>query len=553
MEWLAEDYRKYGLQPSVEPVPIPSGPRDVASALDAAVADKPFAEALVGRYSRFSFREYDAAINATAAYLVEMGLRPGDRVAASAANHPEIVIAFFASMRLGAIWVGINRRLAPAEKRFLLKDAEVRILLTDDEVSAELSRYSDDLTLHAMASIEATDPQSDWQQGLKRHIEARRPDVRIDPWAPAAIAYTSGTTGFPKGVVHSQHNIMLVPAVQQAEVPASDLAAFRYGTTTPLSILNLMILGPVAAARAGCTHVCMDRVDPAGVAEWIGKEKISVTNCAPTTAYDMLTRPDIKQEDLRSLTRLSVGGATVPEKLPTLYYERFGCLPRVGYGLTEAPTGVAASLENADPDAPARPQGEIGPPLPQFEIEILDDDGAVLDARMSGEICIRAARTGEFAGVYRPALGYWRNGEATAKLLRGGWLHTGDIGFKDEAGNLHIQDRRSDVIIRGGSNIYPAEVERVIRMDRRIADCAVIGKPDIRLGHAVVAFIQPIATALQDEDLRENLAALCAENLARYKHPVEWHVVEEMPRNTAGKIVKAELKDRLEPEEPAQT
>lgn len=546
MKWTPEAYREYGLKPSDDPRAIPFGPRDAASALDEAVRTRPDEEALVGRYSRFTFREYDRAINAAAAVLTEAGVTSGDRIGASGGNYPEIVIAFFAAMRLGAIWVGINRRLAPAEKRFLLKDAGVKVLLAEDEVIAELASSLDSTDVGSVISIEPSNAESQWNVALRRHENAPRPDVVIDPWAPAAIAYTSGTTGFPKGVVHSQHNIMLVPAVNQTVADPIDTENQRYGTTLPLTILNLMILGPVSAARANCPHVCMDRVDAAGIAEWVAAERITVTACAPTTAYDLLTRPDIDPDALRTLAKLSVGGATVPEKLPSLYYQRFGSLPRVGYGLTEAPTGVAASLEDGDPNAPPRPQGEIGPPMAQLEIQILDEQGNSVAQGESGEICVRAQQEGEFAHLYQPALGYWRNAEATEKLLRGGWLHTGDEGFIDQAGNLHIQDRRTDVIFRGGSNIYPAEVERVLRLDRRVVDCAVLGKADSRLGQVVAVFVQPIASALHDDTLQAGLEALCAENLARYKHPVEWHFIEEMPRNSAGKIVKPQLKERLE-------
>ena len=540
MDWTPETYRQYGLRPSLDPVPIPTGPRDIGSALATAATHRPDAEGLVSRHARFTFREYDQAVDAAAAFLWDLGLRPGDRVAASAGNHAEIVLAFFAAMRLGAIWVGINRRLAPAEKRFLLRDAEVSLLLAEDEVLAEIAAAPADLGLTATVSLEPGNPAGAWSRGLAAHAGARRSTVRIDPWAPAAIAYTSGTTGFPKGAVHSQHNMMLVSAVAQDEIEPAVLAARRYGTTTPLTILNLMILGPIAAARAQAAHICMDRMDAVGVAEWIGREKITTTTCAPTTAYDMLTRPEIRAEDLKSLEQLAVGGATVPEKLPALYLERFGCLPRVGYGLTEAPTGVSGSEGKAD-----APQGEIGLPQPQLEVEILDDDGNVVPSGESGEICVRAARTGPFAGLYRPTLGYWRNAEATDRLLRGGWLHTGDVGFKAPDGVLNIQDRRTDVIIRGGSNVYPAEVERVLRLDNRIADCAVLGKSDARLGQVVVAFVQPVRGAQDQAMLVPELEALCRENLARYKHPVEWHVVEELPRNAAGKILKPKLSERL--------
>lgn len=540
MEWTAEIYREYGLRPSANPRPIPTGPQDVSTALALAAASRPDAEALVGRHARFTFGAFDHAVNAAAGFLWQLGLRPGSRLAVSAGNHPEIVVAFFAVMRLGAIWVGINRNLAPVEKRFLLQDSGALILLAEDAVLSELAAYHAELGLTVTVSLEPSNTQSAWRQGLMAHAGAARPDVRIDPWAPAAIAYTSGTTGFPKGAVHSQHNMMLVPAAQQLGIDPATLAARRIGSTMPLTTLNLMILGPVAAARAMCAHICMDRTDTAGIAEWIGHERITITNCVPTTTYDLLTRPDIRPEDLRSLEQLSVGGSMVPEKLPPLYFERFGCLPRIVYGLTEAPTGVAANTGETPYG-----QGAIGRPLAQFEIEILDDGGQAVAPGVSGEICLRAARTGPLAGIYQPTLGYWKNQTATDRLLRDGWLHTGDIGFKDEAGVLHIQDRRSDVIIRGGANIYPAEVERVLRMDHRVADCAVLGMADERLGQVAVAIVEPVLAARHDETLLPRLEDLCHDNLARYKQPAEWHVIEEMPRNIASKIIKPALKEWL--------
>jgi acyl-CoA synthetase (AMP-forming)/AMP-acid ligase II len=160
-----------------------------------------------------------------------------------------------------------------------------------------------------------------------------------------------------------------------------------------------------------------------------------------------------------------------------------------------------------------------------------------------GEVCVGPADEGEWAGVYTPMLGYWGKPDATAEALRDGWLHTGDLGHLDERGNLFIADRRNDLIIRGGANVYPAEVERVLHAHPHVADCAVIGRPDARLGEIVVAFVQPVAGVELD---REALAAHCRAELARYKVPVEWHPVDEFPRNAMRKIVKPELRRLLE-------
>jgi long-chain acyl-CoA synthetase len=317
------------------------------------------------------------------------------------------------------------------------------------------------------------------------------------------------------------------------------------GTALPMTILNLMILGPVAAALAGATHVSMDRIDAAGVAEWLAHEPITNLALVPSIVRDLLADPDLDPKVLSRMRHLVAGAAVVPEGLSALYEARFGKKMTVGYGLTESPTGVAGGNDDT-PDV----QGAIGVPLVHVEVGILDENGDELPRGESGEICFRAARTGPLAEVYSGPLGYWRRPEATAELLAGGWVHTGDVGRMDETGQLFIEGRRSELIIRGGANIYPAEVERVLRMDKRVKDCAVLGKADARLGEIVAAFVETNAPADQ-AGLVTELRALCEREIAAYKIPVEWRVVDELPRNAMGKVVKPLLRERLEAEVPA--
>jgi acyl-CoA synthetase (AMP-forming)/AMP-acid ligase II len=187
----------------------------------------------------------------------------------------------------------------------------------------------------------------------------------------------------------------------------------------------------------------------------------------------------------------------------------------------------------------------IGRPLFHLEVAILDDAGSPAQPGTRGEICVRAACDGSWANVYTPALGYWGNAQATAELLRDGWLHTDDIGYLDEAGQLYIQGRHGDVISRGGANVYPAEVERVLRQEPGLADCAVTGVPDARLGQTVAAYIQP-TPGVTGAELAERLRQRCATEIARYKTPVHWIVVGAIPRNTMGKVVKRDLPDITE-------
>lgn len=514
-------------------VPMPHAPSVVADILDEPLrsgADRP---AIIGRHARLTYAELEAQTNAACAFLLEHGVCPGDRIAATAVNGTDLVTAFIASQRLGAIWVGINRNYAPAEKRYFLDDSGVSLYLADRD-AVEQTASSDVATVQ----MEPGDTSGMWATGLRRHAGAPRLETELDPWAPAAIAYTSGTTGRPKGAVHSQHNMIV--AATMAQLMAQDRSEkLVRGMTSPMTILNMMILGAIATLAKGDCLVCMDRTDARGVADWIRDERITTTTLVPTIVHDLLTRPDISAGDLASLNWLVVGGAMVPEGLPQLYEARFGMPMTTGYGQTELPT----TISRTHPDSP-KLQGAVGRALPHLDVAIHDDVDRPVPPGTAGEICIRAATSGPYAGAYSPTLGYWNRPEATQQLLRNGWLHTGDIGHLDEDGELFVHDRRSDVIIRGGANIYPAEIERVLRADPRVADCVVIGLPDDRLGQLVGAVIEPLVDQGSDA-LLTDLQARCEEELARYKRPVTWKLIERLPRNAAGKIVKSGLVELL--------
>jgi acyl-CoA synthetase (AMP-forming)/AMP-acid ligase II len=519
---------------------IPGGWVDVASALDRSLAQRPDAEALVGRFGRYSYRQLDAAINAAASALASLGVGQGDRVAASAPNHPDIVIAFFASQRLGAIWVGINRPLAGPEKQFQLQDSGAKVFLADAASREQIAQVRAELPeLEHIVDMEPG-PSNAWLELVHVHDGAPRPDVAIDPHAPAAIAYTSGTTGFPKGAVHSQHNMMVVAATTHAGVRgAHQDPLLRRGVTLALTILNLMILDAVTPLCGGGATICMDRADAIGVAEWVAQERIETFTSAPATVFDLLTKPEIDPQGLASLKFAMAGGANVPDELRRLYRERFGQPLLGGYGLTEAPTAVAGTSATR----PLVP-GSCGRAFDHLKVRILDESGGELPHGETGEICVRAADAGPWADVYTTMLGYWRRPEESAAALQGGWLHTGDIGTINADGDIFIKDRLKELIIRGGANIYPAEVERVLTGHPSVRDAAVIGKPDARLGEIVAAFVEKADDAAADAALEAELRELCLAKLARYKAPEAWSF-GALPRNAMGKIAKAKLRDSV--------
>lgn len=516
-------------------IPGPARPGSIARILDGPLATNPSAEALVGGDTRYTYAELDGVVGRTAGALAACGIGAGDRIAATLPNRAEIVISFLAAMRLGAIWLGIPRPLAAAEKTWILGDAGAKLCLTDTGGYEEIDRRRADVPnlRHLLSVTSGTNDR--WAEMIAAAAPWTGPIVE-DPGTAAAIAYTSGTTGRPKGAVHTHHNLMLPGCVQRwAGTMSADV---RVGVMLPLTILNLMVLGPLASLQAGAACITIDRIDAPSLASCIERERVTTFATVPTIIYDLLTHPDVDPEQLATLDRPGVGGADLPESLRDLYRERFGAEITIGYGLTEAPTSVTVS----DPAAPPIP-GEAGVALPQVEIHILDDDGRAVPPGEPGEICVAPRSEGPWAGVYTPMIGYWNRPEETERALAGGLLHTGDVGRLDDDGHLFVLDRRNDLILRGGANVYPAEVERVLHRDVRVAGCAVVGRRDPRLGESVVAFIElaPDARVSADE-----LAALCGRELARYKVPSEWIFVDALPRSPMGKVRRAELRKTLQ-------
>ncbi len=524
---------------------FPSGrTQSVCDVFDWVLDEDPDREALVGRHGRYSYAALDAEANRAAAALAGLGVGAGDRVAACLPNDVDIVIAFLGTLRLGAVWVGVNRPLAGPEKAYLLNDSGARVYLAAPDAASEIAPLRGDIpalehvvTVDAAARSEASQaPKTsgdDWA-GLRRATgDPDRPAQasRVDPFSPAAIAYTSGTTGHPKGAVHSHHNVLLPGAVSAAT--GTYTPDLRQGVVLPLTILNLIVLGPLTAFQVGSTCVAIDRIDAPGLAAWVRDEKVGHFAAVPTIIHDLMTHPDVAKEDLASLQRPMVGGADCPEEFRDLYRERFGREVGIGYGMTEAPTAVTS----ADGTPSAQP-GLCGKALPQIEIQIRDEDDRPLPAGEMGEICVGPSRTGDWAGVYTPMLGYWNRPDATADALRAGVYHTGDVGFLEPDGTLYIRGRRNELILRGGANVYPAEVERVLGEHPSVAAAAVFGLPDPRLGERVVAVVQLEPGAVADEAA---LVAHVRSELARYKTPDAIRFVDEMPRNAMNKIVKRTL------------
>lgn len=477
--------------------PVFEEPTTVAAVFDAALARRPDAEALVTRTRRWSYAELDEACARAAGALLERGVRPGDRVAATLPNEADIVTAFHGAMRIGAVWVGVNQALAPPERAWLVEDAGASVVLDE----------------------------SNWTAAVVEDAPAARDLPPVDPDAAAALAYTSGTTGRPKGAIHSQRNLLLPGQVLVATRGWDH--TLRKGDCLPLTILNMLVLTTLLVARAEGTCIVMDQLHAAGVADWIERERATVWNGPPALLHSLITDESIAPSALATLAEVWSGGSDLPETLRQRFLDRFG-KPLIGtYGLTEAPTVVSI-----DPVGGAHVERASGRVLPHLSVTLADEADGV------GELCLGPASEGPFAGRYTPLLGYWNRPDASEAVLAGGVVHTGDVGFVDEDGWLHVRDRKNLVVIRGGANVYPAEVERVLLAVPGVAGAAVTGVPDERLGERVVAAVEPDpGVDLEPEVLRSR----CLDELARYKVPERIEIVDALPRNAMGKVDRPAL------------
>jgi long-chain acyl-CoA synthetase len=337
-------------------------------------------------------------------------------------------------------------------------------------------------------------------------------------------------------VVHSQHNLT-VPGRYFAATPDFDDTAV-VGVALPFTTLNVMIISVLPTLYAGRPCIALPKLEAASVASWVAREGITTLTIPPPVLYDLATRDDIDRDALSTLRAPRTGGAELPDTTRARYAAKFGVAVVGTYGLTEAPATVTIEPRD-EPHAP----GSSGRALPYVDVHIVDDDGTPLPVGETGEIAVAPAREGEWREVWQPMLGYWRRPAATRVAVQHGMLRTGDVGRLDAEGNLYVLDRKGNLITRGGANVYPAEVERVLRTLPGVAHSTVIGIPDARLGERVAAAIEPEAgAALTSAAVIDH----CASQLSRYKVPEVIVFVEKFARNAMGKVVVESVRDAVD-------
>jgi len=478
------------------------------------------------RRQSWSYGRAEARAAQLAVYLREnTGLARGDRVAVYAPNCSEYVFLFLACVKLGAVLVPLNHRLTLPELLVMLRDSDPALLVYDVTFADQM-----DTLRHAGCQVPgmALSELEDLVFGDQTAARVFRPDRSGELDDLVMILYTSGTTGTPKGAMIS-HRMLLWNAINTSlrlDLNSQDhsLIFAPFFHTGGWNVLFTPFL------HNGASHTLLTGFDPGLILDLIGQEKVSLLFGVPTMMGMLADAPGFAGSDLTSLRYAVVGGAPMPVPLINTWHER-GVFIRQGYGLTE----VGPNCYSLHQDHATAKLGSIGFPNFYIEARVVDDRGADCDANDIGELWLRSE-------VVTP--GYWRNPEATAAAITDGWFHTGDMVKQDDEGFTYVMDRKKNMYISGGENVYPAEVEAVLVAHEAIKEAAVVGVPHPKWGETGHAFLVLATDRSLDQDA---VTRHCLDQLAKFKIPNHVTFVTELPRNDASKIDRAALRQLANP------
>jgi len=482
------------------------------------------------------FATFDRLSDSAAAGLVAQGIKHGDRVGLYCVNCDAFPVAYFAILKAGATVVPINLLLNPKEVSYILNDAGARALIYHEAMTAQV-RAVEVPSVACRVSIGANKAQEGdiaWSD-LIRHApsdalakEGPSSVVRHPAAELAAILYTSGTTGYPKGAMLTHRNLASnVASIREALKlePGKDVVL----VVLPMFHAFAATVGMLFPLLNGCTLVTLPKFDPQLVADTIEQHKVTVLPAVPSMYNVLLKLPDDQVKKFASVKFCVSGGAALPAEIMKQFEAKFGKLIYEGDGPTECSPCTAVN-----PIGGIRKLNSIGPTVPNVEMEIRNEQGAEVPLKQIGEICVRGPNVMK---------GYWNRPEDTKESFFGEWFRTGDLGYEDEDGYFFIVDRKKDMIIVNGMNVYPRIIEEVLHKHPAVREAAVIGEPDELHGEIGVAFV-----ALKDgaQATGPDLRAFCRENLGRHEIPRKVFFIPQLPRNASGKILKRELRKQGE-------
>jgi long-chain acyl-CoA synthetase len=510
----------------------------IGKIFDLTVLKFPNKEALydVRKNVRFTYSEWNAEVNRLANALLAEGVKKGDRVSTFTFNTEELGTAFFACAKIGAVFNPINFRLMGEEVSFILSDAEPKVVLFEKAVEPVIASIENRFPHISFWYIDEKTPE--YAASYHEKVQSAEPmavDIEVHENDLYAIMYTSGTTGRPKGVMHKQRNMVeqSLIVVGSTKLGASDVGL----VTAPMFHCAELHCAFLPRIHVGGSNVILHQFAPKKVLELIDSEKITKFFAAPTM-WNMLLQEDLEEYNIESLKLGLYGAAPMAPSLVHACHDKLGIKLVQAYGMTEMGPAITFLSE----DDQLTKAGAAGQACLNHEIRIVrpNEDGPsdpddVLPPGESGEIIVQG-----------PCMmsGYFNREEASEKAMYKGWYHSGDIGYLDEEGYLWVKDRVDDMIISGGENIYPREVEDVLYAHEGVLDVAIVGQPDDRWGESVTAFVVKKDQDVTEEDLDEWCKN--SDSLANYKRPRKYLFVDALPRNASGKIQKFMLRKQME-------
>ncbi len=473
-----------------------------------------------------TYAQFHARIVATSRALKsEFGVGRGDRVAILAANHPDYLVTLYACARLGAMLVTLNWRLALPEQLFILSDSGAKVLIVDREFSAVVPQLAQALPDIKVIGLDYTPEDAPSFEAMLAAGAGDGRNPHTDTSSPLLLVYTSGTTGRPKGAVLRQEALVWNALMSQH---AHDMRADDHILTSlPMFHVGGLNIQTTPALQLGATVTAHSRFAPDATLQAIASDRPTLMLTVPAVMQALSQHPLWETTDLSSLRAVAAGSSLIPVPLIKAFMARNIPVIQI-YGSTE--TGPTAVYTRVGGDLSRLTS--TGLPGLYCEARIVDNDGREVPHGTTGEVVVRGPNV-----LYE----YWGNAEATAEALRDGWYHTGDIGTRDEDGYFYIHDRKKNMIISGGENIYPAEVERVLHDHPCVAECAVIGRPDPKWQEVPVAYI----VCRQEMTIApEEIKAFVGQHLARFKIPREIVFVDSLPRTALGKVQHFMLREQ---------
>jgi len=488
--------------------------------------------ALIHGDQQVTYREFEVQINKLANVFRGLGLEKGDAVSVLGENSVMVLAAQYALIKSGLVWAPLNFRNHPNEHAHYLNNAEAKAVVLQGQFAQGIASIRDQLTSCRHFIVHGGECEGMLSYDDQMDQAGDEPfDAGVDENDVLCILHTSGTTGKAKGVVHTQKNWLIMTMMIQSllDIRKTDVALY----IAPTNHGSGLLVGPHLVM--GVKNVLVSHMDLDFILRLIQTEKVTTMWLAPTIIYFLLAYPGIRDYDFSNLRNLCYSSAPMSVEKIKEAIDVFGNHFNQTYGLVECP--MISNLEVEEHLVDGRPEqvkrlGSAGREIILTDVRVVDDQGRDVKTGETGEIIVRSPLVMQE---------YWKNPEATAQTLKDGWLYTGDMGSLDEAGYLFIADRKKDMIITGGYNVYPKEVEDVIFKHPAVFEAAVIGVPDEIWGESVKACVvlKPGLEATEEE-----IIALCKENLASYKKPKSVDFIDALPKNLTGKVLKSQLREK---------